>query len=148
MYGEGGIAFRSKYFLDPFFSVGYATLASGDTTLPDSDTIVNGEPAYTGGTMHQHLGMWLLSPGVTSDIWRFRLRFGLGIAIVKQSFGFHGESHSTDQKPFAWEVGLGYKFYELPHFRLDVEARAIQAKGADVAVWALALTGRGDVITF
>ena len=148
VYAEAGVAFRSKYFLDPFFSVGYATLASGDTTLPDSDTIVNGQPAYTAGTVHQHLGMWLLSPGVTSDIWRFRLRFGIGIAIVKQSFSFHGEDTSTDQKPLAWHVGLGYKFYERPRFRLDVEARLIQAKGADVAVWALALTGRGDVVTF
>ncbi|HYQ26513.1 MAG TPA: hypothetical protein VER04_04815 [Polyangiaceae bacterium] len=148
VYGEGGVAYRSKYFLDPFFAVGYATLSSGDTTLPDSDTIVDGAPAYTAGTMHQHLGMWLLSPGVTGEIWRFRLRFGLGIAIVKQSFSFHGENHSTDQKPLAWNVGLGYKFYELPRFRLDVEARVVQAKGADVAFWALALTGRGDVITF
>ena len=32
--------------------------------------------------------------------------------------------------------------------RLDGEARMIQAKGADVTFWALALTARGDLITF
>ena len=36
VYGEAGVAYRSKYFLDPFFSVGYGTLASGTTEIPDS----------------------------------------------------------------------------------------------------------------
>jgi hypothetical protein len=142
VYAEAGVAYRSKYFLDPFISAGYATLASGDTTLPD-------DPDYgPGGTLHQHLGVWLLSPGVTSDIWRFRLRVGIGLAIVKQSFRFHGENSTSTQLPFAFEAGLAYNFYQLPRFRLDAEARFVQAKGADVSFWTLGLTGRGDLITF
>jgi len=140
-YGEAGVAYRSKYFLDPFVSVGYGTLASGDTTLPDSKY-------GSGGTLHQHLGTWLLSPGVTSDIWRFRLRFGIGIAVVKQSFRFQGENNTATQLPLAWEAGLGFNFYKIPRFRLDAEARFVQAKGADVSFWMLGLTGRGDIATF
>ncbi len=141
VYGEAGVAYRSKYFLDPFISVGYATLASGDTTLPDSKY-------GSGGTLHQHLGVWLLSPGVTSDIWRFRLRFGIGLAVVKQSFRFQGENNTATQLPLAFEAGLGFNFYKLPRFRLDAEARFVQAKGADVTFWTLGVTGRGDLITF
>jgi hypothetical protein len=147
-YGEGGVAFRSKYFLDPFLSLGYATLASGDTTLPDSDTLVEGQPVYAGGTLHQHLGMWLISPGVTTDIWRFRLRFGMGVGITKESNRFHGEANTATQLALAWQVGLGYNFYKASRFRLDADARFIQAKGTDVTFWAFGLTARGDAITF
>ena len=147
-YGEGGVAYRSKYFVDPFISVGYATLASGDTTLPDSDTLLDGQPVYSGGTLHQHLGLWLISPGVTTDIWRFRLRFGIGVAVVKQSYRFHGDNTVGTQLPVAWQAGLGFNFYQVPRFRLDGEARFVQAKGADVTFWTLGLTARGDVITF
>jgi hypothetical protein len=141
IYAEAGVAYRSKYFLDPFISAGYATLASGETTLPDGEY-------GTGGTVHQHLGVWLLSPGVTTDLWRFRLRFGIGLAIVKQSFRFQSENSTSTQLPFAFEAGLGYNFYKLPRFRLDAEARFVQAKGADVTFWTLGVTGRGDLITF
>jgi hypothetical protein len=127
--------------LDPFISLGYATLASGDTTLPDGEY-------GSGGTLHQHLGMWFLSPGVTTDIWRFRLRFGIGLGIVKQSFRFQGEDNTATQLAMAWQAGLGFNCYKAPRFRVDAEARLIQAKGADVTFWALGVTGRGDLITF
>ena len=140
-YGEAGVAYRSKYFLDPFISVGYGTLASGETTLPDSKY-------GSGGTLDQHLGTWLLSPGVTTDIWRFRLRFGIGIAVIKQSFRYQGETNTATQLPLAWEAGLGFNFYKIPRFRLDAEARFVEAKGADVSFWMLGITGRGDVATF
>jgi len=140
-YTEAGVAYRSKYFLDPFLSVGYASLASGDTTLPDNEY-------FSAGTLEQHLGSWVLSPGITSDIWRFRLRFGIGLAIVKQSFSFQGASNTGTQLPLVWEAGLGFNFYEVPRFRIDAEARFVEAKGADVSFWMLGITARGDVVTF
>lgn len=141
VFGEAGVAYRSKYFLDPFVSFGYATLASGDTTIPDSQY-------GSGGTLHQHLGTWILSPGVTSDIWRFRLRFGMGLAVVKQSFRFQGEDNTATQLPLLWQVGLGYNFYKIPRFRMDAEARFVEAKGADVSFWMIGITARGDVARF
>ena len=141
VYGEAGVAFRSKYFLDPFFSVGYGTLASGTTEIPDSQW-------GPGGTLHQHLGTWVISPGITADIWRFRLRLGIGLAVVLESNRFQGEKNSASQKPLVSQAGIGFNCYEAPHFRLDAEARYITAKGADVTFWALGVTGRGDLISF
>jgi hypothetical protein len=141
VYGEAGVAFRSKYFLDPFFSVGYGTLASGTTEIPDSQW-------GPGGTLHQHLGMWVISPGITADIWRFRLRVGIGLAVIVESNRFQGENNSATQKPLVSQAGVGFNFYDTPRFRLDGEARYVTAKGGDVTFWALGVTARGDAITF
>lgn len=141
VYGEAGVAYRSKYFLDPFISLGYGTLASGETELP-------AHGSDSGGTLHQHLGMWVISPGVTTDIWRFRLRVGIGLAIVEQSYRYQGDNNAASQKPLVSQAGLGFNCYETPHFRLDAEARYVTAKGADVTFWSLGVTGRGDLITF
>jgi hypothetical protein len=151
IYGEVGVAYRSKYFLDPFISVGYGTLASGTTEIPDATYSDMNNPVpvlHPGGTLHQHLGEWVISPGITSDIWRFRLRLGVGVAIVVESNRFQGEKNSATQIPLVAQVGLGYNFYKVPRFRLDGEARYVRAAGADVTFWALGVVARGDAITF
>jgi hypothetical protein len=141
IYGEAGIAYRSSYFIDPFISVGYGDLASADTALSDGEW-------GAGGKLHQNLGMWLISPGVTSDIWRFRLRLGLGVGIVLQRDTFHSEKNTGKQTPFAGQVGLGFNCYETHRFRLDVDARYVKAQGADVSFGILGITARGDLLTF
>jgi hypothetical protein len=141
IYGGLGVAFRSRYFLDPFLSVGYGTLASGDTALPDG---VWGE----GGTLSQRLDTWLVSPGVTADLFRFRLRLGLGLAIVVQHYGFDGEQTTTTQFPLAGQVGIGFMVLERQRFRLDVESTFVHAAGADVTFAVFGVTARGDLLTF
>ncbi len=141
IYGALGVAYRSRYFLDPFLSLGYGTLASGDTELPDGAW---GE----GGTLSQRLDIWLVSPGVTADVFRFRLRLGLGLAIVVQHYGFRGEDTTTTQTPLAGQVGLGFNLLEKRSFRLDVESTFVHAAGADVTFGVLGLTARGDLVTF
>jgi hypothetical protein len=139
VYGELGVAYRSSYFLDPFLSVGYGTLASADTALPDG---VYG----TGGTLHQHLGVWLIAPGITSDLWRFRLRLGIGVAILTQGYSFRGDSNTATQKAFAFQAGLGFNVLDAPRFRLDADVKFAQAKGADLAFWVFGVTARADLI--
>ena len=141
IYGGLGVAFRSRYFLDPFLSVGYGTLASGDTELPDGAW---GE----GGTLSQRLDTWLFSPGVTADLFRVRLRLGLGLAIVVQRYGFGGEETTTTQFPIAGQVGIGFNVLARRSFRLDVESTFVHAAGADVTFGVLGLTARSDVVTF
>jgi len=141
IYSELGIAYRSSYFLDPFISIGYGALASADTELPDGEW----GPA---GKLHQNLGIWFISPGITSDIWRFRLRLGLGLGIVKQGDSFHSDKNTATQLAFAAQVGLGFNCYETRRFRLDVDARYVKAQGADVSFGLLGVTARGDLITF
>jgi hypothetical protein len=140
-YGELGVSYRSSYFVDPFLSVGYATLASGVSRLPDGLW-------GAGGTMEQHLGAWVISPGITSDIWRFRPRFGLGVAVIVQSFSFNGDENSSTQTPLAAQLGLGFNMWDDDRFRFDLESRAIVASGADVTFVTLDAVLRGDLFYF
>ena len=46
-YGELAVAYRSSYFVDPFISVGYGTLASGaDVTFTTIDAVLRGDLFY------------------------------------------------------------------------------------------------------
>jgi hypothetical protein len=141
VYSELGVGYRSSYFIDPFISVGYGALASADTRLPDGEW-------GAAGTLHQSLGVWFISPGITSDIWRFRLRLGIGVAIVKETNTFHSDKNTASQNPIGGQIGLAFNCYESQRFRLDADARYIKAQGADVSFGLLALTARGDLITF
>lgn len=141
VYGELGVAYRSHYFIDPFLSVGYASLASGDTKLPDG-------PWGAGGTLHQSLDAWLISPGITSDIWRFRLRLGIGVALVRQRDTFQSEKNTGKQNPLAEQFGLGFNCYKTDRFRLDIDARYVNAAGAGVSFELFGITARGDLLTF
>jgi hypothetical protein len=140
-YGEFAVGYRSSYFIDPFLSVGYATLASGQSRIPDG--------AYgSGGTVEQHLGAWVISPGITSDIWRFRPRFALGLAIIQQRFEFQGETHSSSQLPLVSQLGLGFNAYDDDRVRLDLELRGVLAEGADVRFATFDVVLRGDLLYF
>jgi hypothetical protein len=138
---EAGVAYRSSYFVDPFLSVAYASLASGESHLP-------GGPWGASGTMEQQLGAWVIAPGITSDIWRFRLRFGLGLAVVMQSFRFLGQTNSSTQLPLASQLGIGFNAFESYRFRLDAETRIVLASGADISFVAVAVVARSDLLLF
>jgi len=141
VYGELGIAYRSNYFVDPFLTVGYGSLARGTSDLPDG--------AWgTGGTIEQDLGAWLISPGITTDIWRFRPRIGFGLAVVVQRFEFEGETHSSTQLPLVTQLGLGFNAFDDGRFRLDVETRGVLAPGADVRFMTFDVVFRGDLFYF
>lgn len=140
-FGELGFAYRSSYFIDPFISGSYATLASGDSQLPHG-------PWGAGGTLEQHVGAWLITPGITADLWRLRLRFGLGVAIVVATNSFHSDASSSSQLVLANQFGLGFNVLDLHRFRLDAEARLITAAGADMTFVGLGVVARGDLVCF
>lgn len=139
--GEIGVAYRSSYFIDPHISVGYATLATGVAHLPAG-------PWGPAGDVDQHLGAWLISPGITADIWRFRLRLGIGLAVVMQSFDFQGNHSSSTQLPILQQLGVGFNAFDSGRFRLDAEARVVAARGADISFVTLNVVARGDLIRF
>ncbi|MET0592638.1 MAG: hypothetical protein ABW133_08065 [Polyangiaceae bacterium] len=139
--GEIGVAYRSSYFVDPFLLVTYADLAQGEASLPSGKW---GE----GGTLEQHLGAIVIAPGITTDLWRIRLRYGLGVAVVMQSFRFAGEGTSSTQLPLANQFGLGFNVFQAEHLRLDAEAKLVVATGADVSFATLSVVARGDLIRF
>jgi hypothetical protein len=141
VYGEVAFAYRSHYFLDPFISVGYATLASGESILPNG-------PWGAGGTLTQHLGAWVISPGITTDLWRFRLRFALGLGIIEETNSYLGVENASSQVAFAQQLGLGFNVLDTHAFRLDAETRLVMAPGADVTFVTLGVVARGDLICF
>jgi hypothetical protein len=135
------IAYRSPYFLDPLIEVGYAALADGTSLLPDGEW---GE----GGIVEQHLGTWIISPGVSTEIWRFRPRLGIGLASVSQSNTFRGVESSTTQLPIASQLVVGFQALDNGVLRLDAEARAVLVPGADINFLSFGLTGRFDIVSF
>jgi hypothetical protein len=139
--GELGVAYRSSYFVDPFVLVSYANLASGEAALPSGTW---GE----GGTLEQYLSTWVIAPGITTDLWRFRLRYGLGVAIVAQGFRFGEQENSSTQLPLANQFGVGFNAFNGDRLRLDAEAKFVTAGGADVSYGALSLVMRGDLVQF
>jgi hypothetical protein len=140
-YGELAVGYRSSYFIDPLISVGYASLAGGDAQLPDG-------PWGDGGKLEQHLGAWFISPGLTADLWRFRLRFGIGVAVVQPSFRYAGVDSSSSQIAIMNQLGIGFNAIDADRFRLDGEVRFVNAAGADLAFMSFNLIMRGDVIVF
>jgi hypothetical protein len=135
------VSYRSSYFIDPFIAVGYGSLASGDTSLPPG-------PYGGGGVLEQHLGVVTFTPGITADIWRIRLRYGIGLAFLTQEFKHNGSSDSSTQTPIAHQFGLGFNLLDVERFRLDAEARAIGVPGGDITFMTLGLMARGDLILF
>jgi hypothetical protein len=135
----GSLIYRPDYFLTPQLDIGYAALASGEARLPDG-------PWGTGGKVEQRLAEWIISPTVTADLWRFRPRLGLGLAIVSQANEFQGASHSVTQISLVTQFGLGFQVLETRALRIDAEARYVLAKGADIAFTTLGLAACFDVI--
>ncbi|HVW23766.1 MAG TPA: hypothetical protein VHC69_00250 [Polyangiaceae bacterium] len=141
VFGELGVAYRSRYFIDPFLAVSYAQLASGQAEMPNG-------PWGAGGMLDQRLDAWLVAPGITADLWRIRLRAALGFAIVVERYRYPGEDHSTTQVPLAHQLGLGFNVLDVRRFRLDLEARYVGAPGADITFLTFAAVMRGDLIEF
>jgi hypothetical protein len=141
VFAELGVAYRSSYFVDPFLAVGYAPLASGEAHLPSG-------PWGAGGMLDQRLDIWTIAPGITADIWRFRLRAALGLAVVVERYRFPGEEHSSTQVPLAHQLGLGFNLLDVRRFRVDLEARYVGAPGADVTFLTFAAVMRGDLVEF
>jgi hypothetical protein len=133
------VTYRSSYFLAPVFEVGHAWLARGSAELPSG-------PWGEGGTIEQRLSTWILSPGVSAELWRLRARFGLGLGIVSQSDTFRGQTSSTSQLPVLSQLVIGCTALDLTAVRLDVEGRAVVASGADISFVGIGVSARFDVL--
>lgn len=135
------IAYRSSYFVDPQLEVGYAWLAHGRSELPSG-------PWGDGGSLKQQLGAWVISPGVSADIWRFRPRIGIGLSIVSQSNEFGGQTHSSTQLSIVSQAGLGFLVFEANSLRIDADARIVGIPGAELTFMTLGIVGRWDAASF
>lgn len=137
----GELAYRSSYFIEPFIEVGYGFLASGESTLPSG-------PWGEGGLMQQQLGMWSISPGARTQIWRLRPELGIGLAIVKQSNDFLGETNSVSQAALFTQLGLSCTVFEAERLRIDTGVKLAAARGAGITFTSLAIAARFDAFVF
>jgi hypothetical protein len=135
------LAYRSSYFVDPFFEVGYALLASGESRLPDG-------PWGEGGLIRQTLGTWIFSPGIRTEIWRFRPEIGLGLALVTQSNDFRGETNHATQAAVLSQVGLGFAIMDADRIHIDTGLKLVAAPGAGITFVCLSLVARLDALVF
>lgn len=135
------IAYRSSYFVDPQLELGYAWLAHGRSELPIG-------PWGDGGLLKQRLGAWVISPGISADIWHFRPRIGIGLSIVSQSNEFAGQTHSTTQLSLMSQAGLGFQVFETSALRLDADAKLVGIPGADLTFVSVGIVGRWDAVSF
>ncbi|HEU4579915.1 MAG TPA: hypothetical protein VFS67_16760 [Polyangiaceae bacterium] len=135
------VAYRSSYFVDPQLEVGYAWLAHGRSELPSG-------PWGDGGTLKQQLGAWVISPGISADIWRFRPRIGIGLSIVSQSNEFAGETHSATQLSLLSQAGLGFQLFESNSLRIDADAKIVGIPGAELTFSSVGVVARWDALSF
>jgi len=141
LFGEIGVAFRSHYFIDPTLGVGYALLASGEAQLGEG-------PWGTGGKLEQDLRAWTITPGISTEIWRFQPRLGLGIIIVQQTNTFLGRDNSVTQSAFASQFGLAFHILRDGPVRMDAEARLVLGSGVDITFVGLGVVARGNVVSW
>jgi hypothetical protein len=137
----GKLAYRSSYFIEPFLEVGYGFLASGESNLPSG-------PWGEGGLMEQQLGMWCVSPGIRTEIWRLRPELALGFGIVTQSNDFRGETNDVSQVALLTQLGLGFTLYEAERIRVDTGAKLAAARGAGITFMSLTVAARFDAFVF
>jgi hypothetical protein len=137
----GELAYRSTYFVEPFFQVGYGFLASGESNLPSG-------PWGEGGLMEQELGMWCLSPGLRTEIWRLRPELGLGLGIVRQSNEFRGETNGVSQLALFTQLGVSVTLFEAARIRVDAGGKLAAARGAGITFMTLTLAARFDAFVF
>jgi hypothetical protein len=135
------VAYRSGYFITPSLEVGYAWLARGEAELPAG-------PWGEGGSLEQRLGAWLISPGISARIWRFRPRLGIGFAIVTQSFSFWDENNSSSQYPLASQLVVDFEGLDLDGIRLDLQAGLVHAAGAGLTLARFGIAAHFDIVTF
>jgi hypothetical protein len=135
------IAYRSSYLLEPSLEVGYGALADGEVILPEG-------PWGSGGVLEQRLGAWFVSPGVAVQLWRFRPRVGLGLAVVHQTNEYLGQDHGSSQASALSQFALGFAVLSNEVLRLDADARVVLARGADVNFVSIGVSAHFDVVTF
>lgn len=135
------VAYRSGYFITPSLELGHAWLARGEAELPPG-------PWGEGGRLEQRLRAWLISPGISVQIWRFRPRLGLGLAIVTQAFSFSGEDSSSSQYPLSSQLVVDFEGADLNGIRLDFQAGITQASGAGLTFARLGVAAHFDIVTF
>jgi hypothetical protein len=138
----GGGLLRSKYFLSPFVELAFHRL------LRTSDEVDLG--AALGGRVVAH--NWLSTLGLTAggalDIWRLRIRAGLGLDFVYVHSTINGSTIRTSERDMGYVFAVGGYLWRNQRFKLGLEARTRLILSANLGFFSLGATASGDVFSW
>lgn len=142
---DGGLAlamgaiFRSRYFLSPFIDLNYHSL------LRSTDQVDLG-PSLGGPVLaNNFLSVLGLIGGAALDVWRLRLRAGLGLDFVLVHSKVDGVPLNSSERDMSYFFAIGGYVWRARRFKLGIEARTSLILNANIGFVTLGITGSGDV---
>lgn len=134
------VLYRSPHFLSPYLEVGYAQLYASRESVDTPDL----------GTLESDNSLSALSlvGGPALDLWRFRIRGGVGLYRVHVHSTVLGVTIDPAEYDLGWFASAGGHVYRSPHLRLGFELRSLLISEASTVCVGLGLTGTGDVLSW
>lgn len=134
-----GVHYRSGYFLAPFVEAAYYSLAASDRVVD-----LGGGPALV---LNRSWTFGFMG-GVALDVWRVRLRAGLGAYDLFVRTVTPGVRSTVSELDFGYVAGAAVYPLVRDRFRVGVEARVGLVVEAQTGFLSLGATLGGDAISF
>ena len=134
-----GVHYRSGYFLAPFVEAAYYALAASDRVVD-----LGGGPALV---LNRSWTFGFMG-GVALDVWRVRLRAGLGAYDLFVRTVTPGVRSTVSELDFGYVAGAAVYPLVRDRFRVGVEARVGLVVEAQTGFLSLGATLGGDAISF
>jgi hypothetical protein len=140
--GSISLAYRGPFFLYPFIDVGFYNLAQ--TTIHP----VTHFGGVSGDSVDNSLSAWtfMIGPGV--DVGPMRFRGGVGMNKLQTSMTGKNFDDDASALGFLTSLNVSGSVLRTPGFRLNVEGRFTYFMYAGGTVFALGVSGAGDVISW
>ena len=133
-------SFRSPYFLAPFLDVGYAQLYTSE----EQRTLASGVALRSQNSLSTIWGQ----VGAGGDIWRFRLRAGLGVYRLRVQSEVLGVTISPTEIDYGYSLSVAGFLYDSGRLRIGADAHLFLIAEAETANVALGVTVAGDAVSW
>ena len=137
-----GVHYRTRYFLAPFVEAGYYSLAASDRVVD-----LGSGPALV---LNSSWAFGFMG-GAALDVWRVRLRAGLGaydLFVRTVTTGASAARSTVSELDFGYVASASVYPLVRDRFRVGVEARVGLVVEAQVGFLAVGVTLGGDAIPF
>lgn len=138
------IAYRSPYFLFPFLDVSYLWLSDNRQQVPGVD---GASPTIVDNSMN---GLFAYV-GPATALGPVRLQLGFGAKILFRHTTVSGPSSSTSNPVDASLSALlsaGFDLVRMKNFSAAIEGRAYIVPSFSGSIFAMGMTGRGNVLSW
>jgi hypothetical protein len=131
-------SFRSPYFLAPFIDVGYAQLYGSR----EQRILASGAPLRAQSSLSTIWGQ----VGAGVDIWRLRLRAGLGVYRLRVQSEVLGITITPTELDYGYSLSVAGFFYDSGRMRIGADAHLFLIAEAETASVAFGFTVAGDAV--